>query len=599
MKWDLVITVGLKSKLMIAFIGLIVVPIICLGYFTTRITSDVIRDTAVKSAVRSNEQVIKNLDNFLQMLAKLSEYPITDKEVQEILSKQNLEHDSFDYAAMNNMGKLNEFVYYKILSFSNMIDSAALYQAGSNKIFGRSPTDFLNIDYSPKDEEWFQKIIERQGAHTIIGIHREKQLSPKQEYVVSVGRSIVEPGTRKLNGVIVINVGIRKLEKLWLDTRLTAHSQFYLVDQDNKVIFSKDNTQVNQDIYHVLDGKINLHSSTYEVLEINGKKFYIISSASEFSGWKAITVIPQEELFSYITVIFRITSINTLFIILLSIIIAIFIATSITKPLYELNQKMKKVREGNMDVSIDIRGGEVGEISNTVQQMLNKINQLIQKIYKEEEEKRHAEMLALQAQINPHFLYNTLNTIKWMAHIQGVIGIENAIASLSSVLSFIAKTDGDFISIEEEIRFIRDYIKILNLRYYNKFQVAYEIDEEVYRYKTLKFLLQPVIENAVFHGFEGLDKKGEVNIKIFVSNDRVIFKVRDNGRGIEESVLRGILQDNGHESHRKLNAIGLSNVARRIKLHFGEQYGVSIDSIYGQGTEVTIEIPALDRKNSC
>jgi two-component system sensor histidine kinase YesM len=586
----------LKNKLIIAFIGFIVIPVMILGFFLIKFSSETIQDMAIKSAVQSNEQVIKNLDTFLEMLSKLTEYPLSDSDINKIMLKNHSQAQYPEYEKIEDFTKVNTFAYTKIKSFSNMIDSVVLYDINTNRIYGRSPTDYLNKNYADNTfqrEEWLKKIIELEGEQAIIGVHQDLLLALRGDYVVSVGRSIVEPYSKKNLGVIIINTGVEKLEKLWMDMKITNNSKFYLVDENNNIIYSKNKAEINKNINQILGKKISFEASYYNIDNSLGQKAFLISSVSKISGWKAVTIIPKNELFSYITVMFRITIVSISIGIILSIIIAIFIATGITRPLYELNQKMKQVGEGNLNINIDINGGEVGEISKTVQKMLNDIKRLINKIYKEEMEKRNAEMLALQSQINPHFIYNTLNVIKWMAHIQGVTGIENALTSLSSLLSFTAKSRGDFVPVEEEVKFIQDYLKILNIRYYNKFTVSYEINKEVYQYKTLKFLLQPVIENAVFHGFEGLQRKGLLKISIDCESDKIIFKVEDNGNGMTDNMLSSIFQGEENNINKKFNSIGLSNVQKRIKLHFGEQYGLYADSILGQGTIVTIVVPAI------
>jgi two-component system sensor histidine kinase YesM len=255
---------------------------------------------------------------------------------------------------------------------------------------------------------------------------------------------------------------------------------------------------------------------------------------------------------------------------------------------------MKLIGKGNFDIKIEKYTGEVGEISTTVEIMIEEIKRLINKIYCEEEEKRISEMIALQAQINPHFLYNTLNIIKWMANMQGASSIEKALNSLSAIFAFTARIKGDFITIEEEVIFIKDYIAILNLRYYNTFSVSYEIDQEVLKYKTLKFVLQPVIENAIFHGIEGLERKGLVKLSIYLEDGRVFFIVKDNGKGISHEKLSTIFEEDSELTRNKLNSIGIPNIQKRLKLHFGDKYGIDVQSTGEEGTKVCIVIPAMD-----
>jgi two-component system sensor histidine kinase YesM len=411
--------------------------------------------------------------------------------------------------------------------------------------------------------------------------------------VISVARSIIDTQTRQTLGVIIINVGVLNLERLWMDIKITENSRFFLTDGENRVVFSRNTEELGIDITEVLGTNTDLSRQHHGIVNVSGQYSYLISSTSPKSSWRAITIIPTDELFSYINVMLRISFIALIVGVLTSILIAVFIATGITKPLYSLNQKMKKVGEGNLDIRIDDAKGEVGQIAATVRKMLNDIKLLIDRIYSAEKEKRDAEMLALQSQINPHFLYNTLNSIKWLAHMQGAVAIENSIASLSSMLAFAAKNGEDFIPVSEEVKFVKDYIEILNLRYYNKFSVVYNIDPEIYKFKTLKFLLQPVIENAILHGFEGIGRKGFLQINLHHIGNKIVFEVCDNGNGIEEIVLKSIHEKNDKELHRSFNSIGLSNIKKRLELNFGEGFGLFIDSKPGEGTVARIIIPEV------
>jgi two-component system, sensor histidine kinase YesM len=533
------------------------------------------------------------------MLSKLSEHPVKDSKMRNMLTKDYFEFEHPIYERAMDRDEIKELLYNNINSYSRMINSVMLYKADTYELMGVTPDDSLSMSYNPSKEEWFKKIESYKGGCAIVGIHKELQISPKGNYVISVGRVINSTDlSGKSLGYIIINVKVNDLEKLWADAKLTNNSRFYLIDESGLVIFSKDASHINKSIDDIFGEKIKFKDSSYIVKDLGGRENYIISSKSKLSGWTVVTVIPKDELFSYLNNMFYITFLIGAIVSIFSVAIAVLIATGVTRPLYKLNQKMKLVGIGNFDVEIGEANGEIGEISNTVRKMILEIKMLIEKIYKEEEEKRNAEMNALQAQINPHFLYNTLNTIKWMASMQGAKSIESALGSLSSLYSFVAKSNADFIPIRAEIMFIQEYLTLLNLRYFNRFTVSYDIDEEVYDYKTLKFLIQPVIENAIFHGIEGVDRKGEIKVCAYKKNNRIIFVIEDNGKGIQDNILQSIFEEDSEIVHKKLNSIGIPNIQKRIKLYFGEEYGLSIKSNNEQGTAVAMTIPAIPLENT-
>ncbi len=583
----------LKGKLLVSFIGFVTIPLAILSIFSFNLYSEEIQQTVIKSSIQSNEQINKNLDTFLGMLSKLSEYPVKDNKIKNLLTKDYTKYEFAEYEEAVDKDEIKDLLYNNIKSYSNIIDSVMLYKAGTFEILGRTPADSLNASYSPEGEQWFKKLQSLEGARAIIGVHRDFQQSPRGNYVISVGRVINNSDTRKVSGYIILNVRVENLETLWADVKLTKNSKFYLVDENSNIVFSRDNSQINKKIGTVLGENTVFNDSSYTIKKLGEDDYYLISSKSATSNWTVLSVIPKNELFSYINSMFDITILLSIIISILSVAAAVLIATGVTKPLYKLNQKMKLVGQGNFDVEIDRSSGEVGDISLTVQKMIYEIKRLISKIYQEEGEKRNAEMNALQAQINPHFLYNTLNTIKWMASMQGASSIESALGSLSYLFTFIARSSGDFIPIRDEIKFLQEYLSILNLRYYNRFTVDYEVDEVVYKYKTLKFLLQPVVENAVFHGIEGVDRKGVLKVSVRFDNNRIIFFVEDNGKGITDDIMKSIFEEESKMASRSINSIGIPNIQKRIKLFFGDGFGLSIKSVADQGTTVILTIPAI------
>ncbi len=566
-----------------------------LSVFSIILYSSEIENKLVTSAIGNNEQIIHNLDNSLNMLAKLSEYPLYDETIIEVLKKDYDKYSNSKYLRSTDFIKVKDLLNYNIVFYSNLIDSVWLYSIKDYDLRGRALVETMNSDYIITSEDWLKRIEDADGASVIIGIHHDKQKIPGTNYVISIGRLIKDKSTRERIGIIIINVDIEKLEQLWMDRGITKSTLFYLIDENDRIIFSKDKGQVNQSFHNILKDHQNSDVLSNQEIMLDNERYQLISSQSDISKWKIISIIPTKELFSYNFQMYQITFVIGIAVVALSIGVAYIITKSITRPIYELSKSMRKIGEGSFDINVGEYYGEMGVIGKTVTIMQTKIKNLIQKIYIEEEEKRRAELSVLQAQINPHFIYNTMSAIKWMASIQGATSIEKALNSLAFLMAYTSKWNNDFVSIADEMVFVENYISIFDIRYYNKFTVRYDIEEEVYSYKTLKFLLQPIIENSIFHGFESMREKGELHIKIKKENDVIIFNVEDNGQGFDQKKLKTILkEDDQKKIKQRFNSIGLSNVHKRIKLHFGEEYGLNIQSELGRGTRVVIITPAIE-----
>jgi len=591
-KWkERLLNQSLENKLIFAFSAFIVLPFLLIGGIVSYVYVDNSRNTMMDAAVDSNKQIMTNIDTSMQPLLRLSMFPIQELTVYQIMRKdyKTLEHPMLEQG--RDFDIVNNLIRNGMMLYSDLIESVIIYHENSHFVFGRSNREYINADYAKNHfikEPYVQRIRDKQGTYVAVGIHSDHLLSRPGLPVVSIGRAIIDPYTKEDLGFILLNISVDKLKTLWSDTKMTENTKFYLVDELDNVIYSTDRAEIGKPATQALGEQIQITAGA-ERKTWENKDTYMIASSSEVTGWKAVTVIPKGEMLSIVYKMIIVMAVSLIMMLFLSIIISVRISTTIMKPLSVLKGKMKLVSQGKMDVSFEPQYGEIGMISHTVDTMLKEIRGLIDRIYREEEEKRKLEMIALQSQIQPHFIYNTLNVIKWMAKIQGASGIEEAVSAFSSVIKFTVKAEGNYVTIADEISFIRNYTNILDFRYMGKFEVEYDMDESVSSYKTLKFLLQPLVENAVFHGFDGVDYKGKLTISIKEADNQIVMTVADNGRGFsaEENRQRKDLTSD------PFNSIGIENVRNRIRLHFGDQSGLWITSKEGGGTTATIRVPII------
>lgn len=538
------------------------------------------KNMILDAARENNKQIVKNIDSSLNPLLRSSMYPLQDKEILHILKKDYSTLKYPEYEITRDFDTVNQVIKNSLLLNTDLIDTVVIYQLSSHLVIGRSSTNYINQNYLKNEftkESYVQEILQKRGLYVSVGVHPDKLLSTNNKPVVSIGRAIVDPLTNEELGFIMLNIGIDKLRTVWSNIPFTENTQFYLMDEQENLIYSKQSSQIGQAAASIL--KESEESSNY-----------VITSASQITGWKAITIIPKDELFHVLDFMVKTIIISLLILLFLAIMTSIYIATTVTKPLSILQRKMELVSQGNLDVVIAYQYGEVGKISITIDNMLKDIRRLIQRIYEEETEKRRLESLALQSQIKPHFIYNTINVIKWMAKIQGSTGIEEALTDFSSVIQFTAKKESEYVTFREEVDFVKSYTRILDFRYLNKFEVSYDIEESILEYKTLKFLIQPLVENAVFHGFDGIDYKGKLLIQIYRLENNVVIEVSDNGRGLSEQEQDAL---GSTAASGQLNAIGVKNIRKRIELYYGEGYGLWITSQENVGTTAKIVIPVI------
>jgi two-component system sensor histidine kinase YesM len=327
---------------------------------------------------------------------------------------------------------------------------------------------------------------------------------------------------------------------------------------------------------------------------IGGKQYLISFAPVDGVDWFVVGIIP----FSYINsdsekIIVGATMIG-IGCFLAAIVLAYIFSASILAPLKKLQRAMEGARQGNLSVTItDQYHDEIGDVTRNFNYMLSEIKNLLQNVKQKEKQKRLAELRALQAQINPHFLSNTLNTVRFLAKAQKAENIENITTSLIQLFHMTMGKGEDLITIGEEIEYIMNYVNIQEYRYLNKFKINYDIEPKILDYKIPRLLLQPVVENALIHGIGPMDGQGMIVIKGFCYDEVIKIIVTDNGVGIPPETLEGLLHEKPPNRSMGLNGLGIANVDERIKLYFGVQYGLSIESVPGLYTTVEITLPAI------
>ena len=278
---------------------------------------------------------------------------------------------------------------------------------------------------------------------------------------------------------------------------------------------------------------------------------------------------------------------------LLALVLALLLAAYLTKPISLLNNRLHRIADNDFsyDPEIEKAGGELGQIGHTVNEMTMSIENLLQTTEQSYEQRRKIEIQLLQSQVNPHFLYNTLDSIRWMAVIQKSPGIESMTRSLSNLLKNIAKGTQDKITLEEELALLHDYVEIQSVRYMEAFTFYDTVPKELYRYWIIKLTLQPLVENAIFHGIEPTGEDGTITVTGREEGSDLVLCVTDDGAGIPPDILPTLLSEERPRSHASLNGIGVCNVHKRLQMLYGDAYGLTIESEPGVGTCVTVRVP--------
>ncbi|WP_455383000.1 sensor histidine kinase [Salinispira pacifica] len=396
--------------------------------------------------------------------------------------------------------------------------------------------------------------------------------------------------------------------------RFGESGHLYILTDGEKVIYHRDLTAGTRLSYPFAATLVLREHGTMEY-EYNGKTRFCVFETFKPWRWTIALSITTDEMFAYRATFIRIVTIVTALILLLSIITFLLFSRRITGSIGRTLAGLKEVEEGNLDVRIvpQTRTEEIVRLQQGINSMVEKIRQRTEELLQSKEEKmriekrllqeelqhKEAEISALQSQINPHFLYNTLECMNSIGALHDVAEIQEIAMSLSDLFKYAIK-GGKIVPVSEEIRSVENYLKIQKIRFLDKFQVDICVDSSIGQMKMLKFLLQPIIENSIFHGLEPKLGKGNLRINGTLSRGFIEFVIEDDGIGMESeslSFLRSGLSETSsapavlETSERR--SVGLFNIQNRIKLVYGDQYGLDIDSNRHAGTTVRMRLPRL------
>lgn len=561
---------SMKFKLIVAFfftmlISLAVVNSISLNYSSRIIDSNVDQNLKYLSnyVTHTVEFFIKDVDSIIHQL-------YLDQRIIQLVGNKAINGNEYGkYVKRNEInGKLQKI----ILSTPHI--TRILISSRKQEIYCAGRGSIPDIE-SLKREIWYSKIVEG-GLSENIGIEYYKIEGIKEIPVISITRKIVDISTEEIIGYINVYLNYEEIDKVINDNKLANSHKFYILDDSKKLLYPKRDEQL---LKSILYGREN-------------EGCMVTSVFSNVTGLNFMSIVPKDELTKDFNNIKLSMSIFVVVIIIVQFIMIFIISGYFTRPLRKLTVIMKKVKSGDLNVSIQkTTNDEVGVLCDVFNSMMETIKKLLLEVKTKEKERTDAELTALQSQINPHFIYHTLNTILWISKINKIDSIQKIAVSLIGLLKTSIGNRSRLITVEEEVEYAKNYIQIENFRFKEEIKLKCRVDEDVKSLKTLKLILQPLVENAIHHGFEEKNFSAVIDISVFTAEQRLVMEIRDNGKGMSKEVIQCIMENRVHNT--RFTGIGMKNVRDRIRLNFGGMFDIRIDSMIDNGTLVRIEQPIM------
>lgn len=581
---------SIRKKIFFGYLAIIGIVLLCVIALFAVLWEKLNKDSISKSIYSSNYQIVKSIDNYFDSVIKLSEFPYLDSEIMDILRKdyQGISEKRKMIEQIQDVNAINPKIYKHIYYMHNQIDGVFLYPENMDYFAYRcNHTVIGNYQYNIRKESWYDTVRNGNGRPYIIGVHTENAASASWK-VLSVARSILDPSNGKYLGMIVIDCAVESFADLW-DSSPYSESIIAVADKNGNFILPQ-NLEYTEGLVEELQN-FSEEGENLNTLRFDNQTWYVAVTKLNYIEGYVYQLVPITDALKNVAYVFLAVLAAVIFIGALLIFISAKISNTITQPINRLIVQMETVESGNLSLQPEVYHGEMQVLAEKFDHMVSQVHMMFEEVKETEKEKREMEMLALQAQINPHFLYNTLNSILWLSELQGADKVTQMLDSLIKVLQYTVDNTKEFVRVRDEVAFIHNYIRILNFRYFERFSFIFDIKEDTLEYEMPRFILQPLVENAVLHGFDNNDLNATVKLSIHLQDGELFLCVSDDGRGMPEEKIREILHTDS-SSKKSLNKIGLYNVNQRICLTYGEEYAIHIDSKVGCFTKVTVRIPA-------
>lgn len=398
---------------------------------------------------------------------------------------------------------------------------------------------------------------------------------------------------QELLGKMVAEVQAPVFYDIVKDIFSMADSRVYIVDEDYNIIAGKDRLETGKKLEGAYLSEQETLVGGFHKAVLGKKTYTVLVGDTIHNGWRLILALPESYYLDDIRDLQVIAMLVALLAGMAAIIAIIFAGRSLARPLKILSNAMEDVGQGDFEVSLPVnREDEIGVLTKTFNQMVRDMQMLIDNVYEKEMMKQEVEMKSLQMQINPHFLYNTLDTINWIARMRGVTEVGEMTSALGNLMRYsLAKKD--FVTIGEELNSLRNYIEIQNVRYGDRMSIEFQVQEEVQEYYIPKLLVQPILENAIVHGVEDKLESGTIQINIYSEEEDLYIVVEDDGVGMTQEAIESLISMDYDSNKKGHTSIGVYNVNRRIQKVFGSGCGLQIQSQLGAGTKITLHLKIL------
>lgn len=576
---------SLRNRMILIFLAITIVPFILFSAYAHTKSVEGIQQANATFSMSYLEQSKINLEAYLAKLNDQMNELIGDKKLQDLLEQPPASSQDEVSASVD----LLNIVYQK----KKQMDALQLRVYPLNSEAYPTYLRALEVTTSTRNEEWFQN-----AANSTLPIwHLSMDGGPNRGPLLSYVKTFTSLHNRTPRGLVVADLADNHFSRFFSPTKRLQGQKFLIVDETGKIVYDSAASEWTGE--QLPSPKLlamrNVRKEGVETLSIYDEKNLIAFVRMDSLPWTIVSLTPMQALTEPITAMQRLLIFFLIAYMLCAVGVVIYLTRNFTQPVFQLVRLMRKLEEGDFSMLIphQNRKDEIGWLYRGFGSIVRKIEDLILQSTRAERTKRELEFQVLSHQINPHFLYNTLESIRWKAENHGRNDIGEMVSALGNLLRLSLNQGKDITTVGREVEQVKAYVQIEQARIGMPLRVLYFFDEEMLDMTFMRLLLQPLVENAIQHSIRGNFEKGKVILSGRVEEGDLVIDISDNGKGIPEEVLKELNDTAGNRKMAGRSGVGLRNVNERLKIYFGPDYQLRIETQEGKGTKITIRHPIL------
>ena len=575
---------SIQSTMLVSFSALMVLAMLVFMVIAMRYTSGTIYENSINYMSQIIQQVNYDIDTYIEYMENISSVIAKSSDVPRYLFDQNQTEAEMEAEKERILTQ-----FQTIMESRDDIYNVAAVAKNGRYIINRGEdelTEYVDIE----SLDWYQAAMESKSGIAVSSSHVQNAIQSSYKWVITLSRALVNNQTGEREGLFFVDLNYSAISDLCNNNSIEEKGYIFVLDAEGNIVYHpKQQLMYGGLKTENIDAIMECREDSLVIDEGGDSKLYTMSKSKK-TGWTVVGAAYTSELLKnneqaqmwYLLVAS---------ILLLAVIgISSIISREITKPIRSLRDSMRKVQNGQFDTHVEvITENEIGSLGRSFNLMTSEIQALMEQNVYEQKQKRKSELKALQAQINPHFLYNTLDSIIWMSEAGENDEVVEMTSALARLLRQSISNDQEEVELEKEIEYVKNYLTIQKMRYKDKLEFFIYVDPRVAHVPIIKLVLQPLVENAIYHGIKYKETKGNLKIYARPVDGRVEIVVADDGIGMDEDVMEHIFDE--HRKEQKRNGVGVPNVQKRLKLQYGSEYGIRYESVKGAGTKAVITIP--------